>query len=97
MIITHNTSFKDDRHLNDYPWSLTISNTKRLYRVTRWCYENYDIEPKIYYYQHGTDKWTHVKFIANPDISVPNNHNDYLRIYFKDEADIVAFKLAWME
>jgi len=76
-------------------WLVTVTGTKNLFDMIYWCRENYN-DTKIQYYRHGSDKWFDVNS-SDIGLSYTNNINDSLRVRFKDEEDVMAFKLMWME
>ena len=85
-----------NKYLFGTEWLVTITGADNLLDMVYWCYENFGTKTIIHYYKHGTDKWS----ILNADKSAKgyiNNTNDSVRIRFKDEEDVMAFKLTWLE
>lgn len=77
-------------------WLVTISDTQNLLDIACWCYENHGMKTIIYYYKHGTDRWLPMD-VSKATMGYINNIHDSMRVRFKDEEDVMAFKLTWME
>lgn len=78
-------------------WEVTVCEADNISAMIQWCHENYG-DVKMEYYRHGWDVWSLV-----PTIDIihydqkANNINDSLRVRLKDEADVMGFKLKWLE
>lgn len=79
-------------------WLLTVTGTDNLNEMIHWCREYYG-DIIIKYCRREADTWIDLSSIKiTPFVNNIRNHRtDRISIRFKDDTDMMAFKLRWME
>ena len=87
----------DNQFLFGTEWVVTVSGVDNLKEIVLWCQENYE-DIAIRYYRSDSTSYGYLNVSKIAD-HIPHSVNkaNNIDIRFKDDTDMMAFKLRWME